>query len=197
MNNRNFRKLLAENMRRFRTKNLYESGGSLQQASTDEPKYGHWTTYYNYPIRKPSVGGVTMWWQDVFASIARHLGYYSQQIKQGTPFSEYASDIVDMYKAIKNSYSKVAVAFPWFNDEIIRGKQKWLIEKINDDILEEIKQLLQNQKTYPVDVTSKNMLTIANSCQDVSEDILHLGWDYGWQDDPKRNAKTMSVIAQN
>jgi hypothetical protein len=71
------------------------------------------------------------------------------------------------------------------------------LRSINNDILEELKQLLQNQKTYPVDVTGKNMLTIANSCQDVTQDIVHLGWDYGWQDDPKRNAKQMSVIAQN
>lgn len=195
MNERDFRKLLAENMRRFGTKNLNESYGSLQQANTNKPNY-HWTRYYNFPIRTPSVGGVTMWWQDVFQSIADHLGYYSQQIKQGAPFSEYAADILLMYKSIKQSFSKIAVAFPWFND-IIRTKQKWLVDKINDDILEELKQLQQNQKTYPVTAIHKNMLTIANSCQDVTEDILHLGWDYGWHQDPKVRAKRISNISMN
>ena len=199
MNKRNFRKLLAENMRRFRTKNLNElggGGGSLQQARNDKPNY-HWTRYYNFPIRTPSVGGVTMWWQDVFDSISNHLAYYAEQIKgDSASFNDYATDIKEMYAAVKQSFSKAAVAFPWFNN-IVRTKEKWLIEKINDDVLEELKQLLQNHKTYPIDVTIKNMQTLANKCQEVTEDMVHLGWDYGWQSDKERNAKQISTIAMN
>lgn len=195
MNARDFRKLLSENMRRFGTKNLNEAGGSLQQASNNKPNKP-WQDSYNQSIMRPSVGGVTMWWQDVFDDIANHLAYYAQQIKQGTPFSNYAPDILEMYKAIKQSYNKAAVAFPWFND-IIRTDEKWLIEKINDEVLEELKQLLQNQKTYPKDVTIKNMNTIANTCQDVSEDMVHLGWDYGWNQDPEINATQISTISMN
>lgn len=196
MNKRDFRKLLAENMRRFRTKNLNEQGGSLQQARNDEPTKS-WKVSYNRPIMWPNVGGVTMWWQDFFDAIANHLAYYAEQIKRNSAsFNDYATDIKEMYAAVKQSFSKAAVAFPWFNN-IVRTKEKWLIEKINDDVLEELKQLLQNHKTYPIDVTIKNMQTLANKCQDVSEDMLHLGWDYGWQSDKERNAKQISTIAMN
>jgi len=163
-------------MRRFRTKNLNEET-VFKKAS--EENDGNWEEIFN--DMKPTditINELFGWWLEVYSAIASKLLGYSKQINLGRKLNEFDSDIRKIISATKTCMDKIAILSPGVFAKM-KKDEAFLLNDIKDDLIEELKELLnkQSMQQESSDITEK-LQQIADDYQRISEYLLEISWDY-------------------
>jgi hypothetical protein len=113
------RNILAENMRRFKTKNLteahddYMGGGSLQQPGmSDSPE---WKEGYKRRLPKGNPHDYSSWLVGTQADIGDRLNYMSQNVDK---IESFLPEISQMIKATQMMLSTIQQKFPVYYKEL-------------------------------------------------------------------------------
>jgi hypothetical protein len=168
--------LLAENMRRFKTKNLNEDNTIFQKASPNENS--NWKEVFR--DMKPTditVNELFGWWLEVYSAIADKLLYYSEQLDRGNKITQYSNDILEMIGATKTCIDKISMLHPEVYAKM-RKDESILLNDIKDDLIEELRELLKNPQMYESNDIAEKLSNISNDYQRISNSLLELSWDY-------------------
>jgi hypothetical protein len=177
---KNLKKLLKENMRRFKTKNLNESGGSLQQASPDPD--ADWEGVFNsfsefmgdHNQRSNQILG---WWLEVYSAMADTLAYYAEQLMDGQSITQYQPDILKIIDATDKCIHKFQTVTPDIYKAFLEEDCEYMIRDIRDDLIGELKDLLRKSNKLKSYALGEKLEPIADAYQEMSEEILHVSWD--------------------
>jgi len=194
----NLRKLLQENMRRFKTKNLNEQ--TLQQATPNENS--GWEQMFNnlssFMNDKNSASNqIFGWWLEVYSSMGEQLAFIAQQLNLGHQFAEFKPEILKIAKATGECVSKFRTINPALYDAMIKDDYAYVFRNINDDLIGELHDLVLTAKKLSSSELSHTVADIANAYQFRSESILHISWDYAVDSTKSDNTDNINKYSQN
>lgn len=196
----NLRKLLRENMRRFRTKNLNEAGGSLQQSKPDENS--GWQRLFNsfssmMSSNPQSSNNLFGWWLEVYSSMADQLAFYAQQLNLGYNIKQFEPEILKIAKATGDCMTKFQNINPQLYDRLVKDGYEYVFRRIKDDQIGELHDLLKDVKNLNSAAASRTLKDIADEYQFRSENILNLSWDYAVDSTNSDNSDNINIYSQN
>jgi len=196
----NLRKLLRENMRRFRTKNLSEAMGSLQQSSPNENS--GWERQFNsfssqMSSNPQSSNNLFGWWLEVYSSMADQLAFYAQKLNHGYKIEEFKSEILKIAKATGDCMNKFRTINPQLYDRLVKDDYGFVFRNIKDDLIDELQDLVLNAKKLNSSQLSHTLEHIADAYQFRSESILNMSWDYAIDSSRPDNSDNINIYSQN
>lgn len=190
---RNFYKMLQENMRRFRTKNLQELD-NLQTANSDSD--GDWmATFRDFPSTTDATE-LIVWWSDVAAEMGSAVKSIAEQVEQGNTLADIRSELVNIMNHTTKCRDKIQIISPkvynQIKDDIV------ILDMIKDDLVEEIKKLTTGTRFDEANSIVDQLEKIANSYVMVSEYLLEQSWDASDSDEEQIDTqyeKTAAAMA--
>jgi len=196
----NLRKLLRENMRRFRTKNLNEQMGSLQQSSPNgnsgwEQQFNSFASQMrNNPQSSNSLFG---WWLEVYSAMADQLAFYAQKLNHGYQIEEFKPEILKIAKATGDCMTKFRTINPPLYDRLVKDDWGFVFRNIKDDLIDELQDLVLNAKKLNSSELSHTLKDIADAYQFRSENLLNISWDYAIDSSRPDNSDNINIYSKN
>lgn len=192
--------LLAENMRRFKTKNLNEAMGSLQTSVPNENS--EWERIFNklssFMTDKNSGSNQLFgWWLEVYAAMADQLAFYAQQLNLGYNIEQFKPEILKIAKATGDCMTKFQNLSPQLYARLIKDNYGYVFRKIKDDQIGELHDLIRDAKKLSSADLSHTLMDIADVYQFRSENILNLSWDYAVDSTNSDNSDNINMYSQN
>jgi len=160
--------------------NEYELGNA------SEDNDGNWEEIFN--DMKPqdiTINELFGWWLEVYSAMASKLLGYSKQINLGHKLNKFDADIRKIISSTKTCMDKIAILAPGVFAKM-KKDEAFLLNDIKDDLIEELKELLnkQSMQQESSDIAEK-LERIADNYQRVSEELLQLSWDYVEDEDER------------
>ena len=179
--------ILAENMRRFRTKNLTELD-NLQTASADSS--ANWqSTFQDFP-RTTDATELIAWWMDVYADMGSMVMSIAKQIEMGDQLANFRSELTNIMQHTNKCRDKIQMISPkvyhQLKDDVV------IFDMIKDDLVEEIKKLTTGNKFDEAASIVAQLEKIANSYSRVSGYLLEQSWDSTDSDEEQIDTKYQS-----
>lgn len=172
MKRNNAYRILQENMRRFKTKNLNETY-DIHSANLEHGD--NWSqTFMDFPRTTDAVDLIN-WWSDVFADMGPAVLKIAKQIEMGDQLANYKSELTSIMNHTNKCTDKIKLIAPnvynQIKDDVI------LLDMIKDDLVEEIKKLVSGTRFDEVASITAQLEKIANSYTRVSNWMLEQSWD--------------------
>ena len=189
----NFYKILQENMRRFRTKNLTELD-NLQTANSD-PNADWQSTFRDFP-RTTDATDLIMWWSDVAADMGSAVKLMAEKVEQGNTLADIRSELVNIMNHTTKCRDKIQMISPKVYNQI--KDDVVILDMIKDDLVEEIKKLTTGTRFDEANSIVDQLEKIANSYVMVSEYLLEQSWDASDSDEEQIDTqyeKTAAAMA--
>jgi hypothetical protein len=196
----NLRKLLQENMRRFRTKNLSEAMGSLQTASPNENSgwEREFNSFSSQLRNNPQSSNILFgWWLEVYSAMADQLAFYAQQLNLGYKIEQFKPEILKIAKATGDCMNKFQTINPQLYKRLVNDDYGYVFRKIKDDQIGELHDLLKDAKKLSPSELSRTLKDIADVYQFRSENILNMSWDYAIDSDLLDNSDNINIYSKN
>jgi hypothetical protein len=175
------KKILQENMRRFKTKNLNEQKGFLQTARPNSDS--GWEKIFNNFSAFMSDGNqrsnqIFGWWLETYASMGEQLSFYAQQIKSGHQPEEFKQDIAKIMSATAECIKKFQNVGSDIYKQFVEEDNEYIIDSIKDDLIGELNDLLFKPNKYNLYQIGEQLQDIADDYVFRSETLLNLSWDF-------------------
>jgi hypothetical protein len=193
--------LLKKNMRRFKTKNLSETGRGVLQTATPNKDSG-WESMFNdfasfMGDQNSKSNQIFGWWLEVYAAMGEQLAFYAEQLKEGRPINEFQQDILKIADAsitcIKKFQTTTSDLWNAFQDD----GYDYIVDDIKDDLVGELKDLIKTSSKFKPYKLGERLAELADDYQTMSEQLLEFSWDYATDSEADDNSDNVNVYSQN